>query len=698
MSDSSPSTPVLSPESLHYARRLLGWRFVFALAVALTYTIWGVYVVGSAQDLQATTVQRTQLLHQLQWAEHDLLSHHPEEPEIRDALARLLRASEGLPSSRAAKTAQLLEAVEDLQENLSAPGERDRARTALLDAIHVQTRTLFDDLAGLATREAFRWKQLQYLTISAIALAGLAILAMLLARHRRFAAEQLGQRLAGAIQEADGARHDAQRANQAKSRFLATVSHELRTPMTAILGTVDLLGRTDLSSRQADYLTAIRSSGETLQRLIDDVLDLSRIEAGKLELVCEPFRLDELIDALALMFGDKAERAGLALSFRCHESVPTEVSGDSLRLRQVLVNLLGNASKFTEHGWVELRVGPDPDRPDHLRFEVEDTGPGLAPEQHARIFRPFTQADSSLTRTHGGAGLGLAICRRLTQAMGGELEVDSEQGRGSTFAFSAHLPAVEPATAPSQPGPMLLLGEGPGLEAVARQLEDWGVEHRSAAQLSQVEPWLNDADFGTPGTLLLRADQPRPEHPALWTWRLLRLVPFSAAGSPTEPGVARHLVEPVRPSVVASLLQLERDRVQPPSAAPEPELGAHRVLVVDDNEMNRLVLAEMLTTLGCRVTLASGGEQALERATAGRFDLIFMDSEMPGMDGFETTRRLRSAGVEPTTTPILGLSGHVTPEHREQGLAAGMDDYLAKPIQMTTLQRAVQRWCEERTG
>jgi signal transduction histidine kinase/CheY-like chemotaxis protein len=527
-------------------------------------------------------------------------------------------------------------------------------------------------------------------------MATLALLAMLLARHRRLLAEQLGQRLEVAVSEADAARQSAQRASRAKSSFLATVSHELRTPMTAILGTVDLLGRTDLSRRQADYLTAVRSSGETLQRLIDDVLDLSRIEAGHLELVYESFDVDQLLEGLALMFGERAERAGIELAILATEPLPLQVWGDSLRLRQVLANLLGNALKFTEKGSIELRVSLVPDESEWLRIEVQDTGLGLDEAEKERIFQPFTQVDSSMTRVHGGAGLGLAICRRLVEAMKGELAVRSEPGVGSTFHFTAHLPSVTPADPLEITGPLVLAGSTAGLAAVARQLRNWDVDFITVGDADALADTLERAGMKPPGTLLLAPDMPRIDHPVMLTWRALRLLPFTHVGGLREPGIAGNLVKPVRPGLVAALLDADSDRGSLPMWEPTPIAAGHRVLVVDDNEMNRMVLAEMLVTMGCRVTLASSGEQALRRAIEDRFDLVFMDSEMPGMDGFETTERMREAGLDPSVTPILGLSGHVTPEHRQLGMNAGMDDYLAKPIQLATLQRSVRRWCEER--
>jgi two-component system sensor histidine kinase/response regulator len=689
---------LFTPESVSYARRLLGWRSIMAICVLLLYTSWGVYVVSAAKTVQGASDQRYAWLHQLEWARHDLLTHNPEAPSIREAFGRLTRVRGEIEAVQgtSGSTAKLGQAVRGLRDLIDVPGERDRARTELVEAIHIQVRALHAELGGLAQQEAFRWRQMQYLTLSAVAMATLALFAMLLARHRRLLSEQLGMRLEAAIREAETARQDAQRANQAKSRFLATVSHELRTPMTAILGTVDLLSMTVLSSRQADYLTAVRSSGQTLQRLIDDVLDLSRIEAGRLELNKESFQLDAMLDDLALMFGERAERAGLSLTFLTEGLLPSELYGDSLRLRQVLVNLIGNALKFTTEGSIELMVRRDPDSPELLRFEVQDTGPGLRPDQIARVFEPFTQADSSLTRTHGGAGLGLAICQRLVGAMGGALGVTSEPGRGCTFRFTAALPEVSPARDRRASGPMLLLGRGEALEAASRQLTLWGMEHLRARDAASAEEVLHDQDATVPGTVLLDDAMPAPRHPVMLTWRAVRLLPFSASGGPTDPGVARNLVAPIRPSLLGAVLDATDDGAPLPTWEPTPLAGGHRVMVVDDNEMNRLVLAEMLVTIGCRVTLAEGGERALERVAEDRFDLIFMDSEMPVMDGFETTRRLRAAGVTSERTPILGLSGHVTPEHRKQGMAAGMDDYLAKPIQLGTLQRAVRQWCQER--
>ncbi len=696
--EDSPRRTPHNADAVRYAGRLLGWRSIWAVLVLVIYTGWGLHLIGATERLQEAGEERLAWLHQLQRAQNDLLTHDPEDPAIREPFARLATVAQDIRRARGEPGAgtDLIEAVDALRSSLEVPGTRDTARVHLVAAIDTQFGNILDEVAGLSSSQNFRWQQFQALSISAILLATLALLAMLLARHRRLLAEQLGTRLEVAIGEADGARQLAQRASRAKSLFLATISHELRTPMTAILGTVDLLGRTEMSGRQADYLTAIRCSGESLQNLIDDVLDLSRIEAGKLELVMETFDLDELLDSLALMFGDRAEVKGILIEFHACEALPGQIHGDALRLRQVLVNLLGNALKFTDQGRITLRATTLADREDMLHFEVTDTGPGLSQDQLERIFEPFTQADSSLTRTHGGAGMGLAICQRLVKAMGGSMGVDSEPGEGANFHFTAQLPTVTPAPDHSSDSPVLLAGDQAALDAVAAQLTTWNVPvHRALDGTTTLEE-LDKLASGPPGVLLLDATLPLPAHRAMLSWRVLRLVPFGAGTAISEPGVARTLMTPVRPSLVAAVLDPSRDARPLPLWEPTPVAAGHRVLVVDDNDMNRLVLAEMLITMACRVTLANGGTQALERAEDSRFDLVIMDSEMPDMDGFEVTRRLRDTGHRMPDTAIVGLSGHVTPEHRRQGLDAGMDDYLAKPIQLATLQRTVRRWCEER--
>jgi signal transduction histidine kinase/ActR/RegA family two-component response regulator len=693
MSDSPES--VGAPTLRRYTLELLGWRSLVAAAVFGLYAAWGLHVVTAARRIQRDAAQRVTWIAALQESQHAVLTHDAEDPAVRQALAHIAKVAE---ERRAARTplgdqGVLIAAVEELGDALYLPGVRDDARTALVGAIDHEMKASFTELSELTRWETFRWEQLQYLALSAIGLASLAMAALLLARHRRLMAERMGERLELAAREALLARREAQRASRAKSRFLATVSHELRTPMTAILGTVELLGRQDLSPRQAHYMAAIRSAGETLQSLIEDVLDLSRIEAGKLELVAEDIPLAAMLDDLAVMFAGRAVGKGLFLAVQAGPGLPATVRGDPLRLRQVLVNLVGNAIKFTERGSVCLTAFPTPCAPGRLTFEVTDTGPGLTPEQAATLFQPFTQVDSSMTRAHGGAGLGLAISRHLAEAMQGTLEVVSQPGAGARFVLDVAVPTVREATPPRAPGPIVLLGDGPALDALAALLRANGLAPRRATGPTARDALPATSALEPAGILVLSHDVSLPDEVSTLLWRVFRLEPFGADESiPREPGI-RPLVEPIRPALATALFEPTMTWSREPAQAPVH--AGHRVLVVDDHEMNRLVLAEMLVTLGCRVGLASGGLQALERLAAEPWALVLMDAEMPDLDGFETTRRLRAAGHRRPQTAIVGLSGHVTPEHRAQGLQAGMDDYLAKPIQLATLERTVQRWCGE---
>ncbi|MFH1470089.1 MAG: ATP-binding protein [Pseudomonadota bacterium] len=688
--------PGVARDLPQYTLRLLGWRSLLAVAVFALYTGWGLHVVSAARHIQRESAQRVTWIARLQESQHTLLTTGPEDPEIRQALVRIglvaeqrhaLAPTTGDPEG-------LLTAVARLGDTLEVPHARDAARTAMVSAIDREMTGAFDELSLLTRREAFRWEQLQYLAISAVGLATLALLALLLARHRRLLAERLGERLEVAAREALLARREAQRASRAKSRFLATVSHELRTPMTAILGTAELLGRQDLTSRQAGYIAAIRSAGETLQALIEDVLDLSRIEAGKLELIEEDVPLFALLDDLATMFAGRAVCKGLFFTVHAGPGLPAVVRGDSLRLRQVLVNLVGNAMKFTDRGSVCVSASPTPCAPGRITFEVTDTGPGLSPEQAATIFQPFTQVDSSMTRTHGGAGLGLAISRHLVEAMEGTLEVVSQPDAGARFLLDVVAPTVVAASPPRATGPVVLVGEGPALDALALQLTAAGLSLRRACDPAACNALLAALPPEPAGTLVLGSGTPLPARLDATRWSVFELRPYDSQETATAVPHVRPLVEPVRPGLVDALLAPDEAGPAQESAAPAPLSSSHRVLVVDDNEMNRLVLAEMLVTLGCRVGLAAGGLQALDRAASEPFALVLMDAEMPDLDGFETTRRLRAAGHLTPETAIVGLSGHVTPEHRAQGMESGMDEYLAKPIQLATLQRTLIRWCE----
>jgi signal transduction histidine kinase/ActR/RegA family two-component response regulator len=377
------------------------------------------------------------------------------------------------------------------------------------------------------------------------------------------------------------ARTAAEAANHAKSAFLANMSHEIRTPMNGILGMAELLERTPLSAEQHDYADTIRQSGRALLSLINDILDLAKVEAGKMQLNAEPFDPAEVLRDVARLFRAGALDKGLELRLEAPPETPRPVLGDALRVRQILANLTGNAVKFTEHGSVTLRLIVEPAG---LRYEVEDTGIGIAPSEVPRLFDLFTQAQSGSPRKFDGTGLGLAISRKLAVLMGGRIDVQSEPGRGSTFTFAVALPVSS------------------------------------------------------------------------------------------------------RPVIAPTIA---------PHTAPESSLGA-RVLVVEDNIVNQKLVRLMLDRLGCRCEVASSGAEALTRAEHCDYDLVLMDWQMPEMDGLETARRLNAQWGPGRGAPIVAVTASAMSGDREACLAAGMSDYLPKPIDMAALAQVVERWTSGR--
>ena len=513
------------------------------------------------------------------------------------------------------------------------------------------------------------------------------------------------------------ARDEALEAASSKARFLANVSHELRTPMNAVTGLTGLLLETPLTPQQREHVEVIRSCGDALLTLINDVLDLSKAESQRMELEELPFDIRACVEESLDLVATRAAEKGLELGYLIDDAkVPARVVGDVTRLRQVLVNLLSNAVKFTTRGHVFVGVGGQP-RPDgrlELRVAVEDTGLGVRPDRVARLFEAFHQGDPSTTRRYGGTGLGLAICRRLVELMGGKIDVESAEGRGSTFRFSVVVrPApggeVEAAAARAALSGRRLLVVDPNPSArllVLRRVASWGVVARAAASGQDALELFEEGE----GFDVVLIDRDVPDlAPAELARRLrarpraapVRLLLSAPVGRPPAEGVVAAfdgvLTKPVKVGQLATLLGSARAATAsgpPAAAALDPGLGrAHplRILVVDDNAVNQKVAGRILERLGYRADLAADGHEALEAMRRRDYDLVLLDVQMPGMDGLEVARQVHAEWPPGRRPRLVALTADAMPGERERCLVAGMDDFVAKPVHVQEIQAALLR-------
>jgi PAS domain S-box-containing protein len=513
-----------------------------------------------------------------------------------------------------------------------------------------------------------------------------------------------------------------------RSDFLASMSHEIRTPLVGIIGTGELLSRSDMTAEQRRLIEIIRSSGELLLTVVNDILDFSKLAAGRVVLERLDFDLVELTETLVDSFGVAAHAKGIELALYVDANVPTGLRGDPNRLRQVLNNLVANAIKFTERGDVTVRATKVENATDDvmMRFDVIDTGIGIPLEAQGRLFQPFVQAEGSTSRRFGGTGLGLVIAAKLIQQMGGEIGFESEPGNGSNFHFTARLEKgveiVHPWMSASAIScfkamrTMVVSDSAASRQVIADYLSSWGVSNAAVGSRAEVPEMLNRDPAGSEEQLIALVDEHGSDTESLSVARAIKdhcgkdhckVIMFSAGGvrSATDE-VDAWITKPIRPSHLFSrLLELcgstnraavEKFTTTPVSTTvdepPPPWRKAVRVLLVDDNLVNRTIGAKQLSALGYTGEIAESARRGLEIVSDHGSDIVLMDCEMPEMDGYQAVAEIRRCEGSARHTVVIALTAHATADDRARCLHAGMDDYLSKPVKLQALAEMLDSW------